>query len=113
MTKKHFEEIANNLEYRALVIFNGEATYQEKWYALSTLLALVYDLVQTFSQFNKNFDGGRILSETKVNILKYRSSLSMVEKGKLLLVGYNRQECFKVLVLSLLTRYPASKLSPH
>ena len=35
-------------------------------------------------------------SETKVNILKYRLTFSMTEKGRLLLVGYNRQECFKV-----------------
>lgn len=66
MTKKHFEAIAENLEYRALVIFNGEATYQEKWYALSTLLALVYDLVQTFSKFNNNFDGGRFIQASQV-----------------------------------------------
>ena len=66
MTKKHFEAIAENLEYRALVIFNGEATYQEKWYALSTLLALVYDLVQTFSKFNNNFDGGRFIHQSQV-----------------------------------------------
>tara|TARA_A100001015_G_scaffold321595_1_gene453270 strand:- start:2049 stop:3569 length:1521 start_codon:yes stop_codon:yes gene_type:complete len=40
-------------------------------------------------------------SETKVNLLKYKASFSMTEKGKLLLVGYNRQECFKVFELLL------------
>jgi len=73
MTKKHFEAIAKNLDYRALVIFNGEATYQEKWYALSTLLALVYDLVETFSKFNDNLDSGKFIEATQV--AKYKLEL--------------------------------------
>jgi len=81
MTKKHFEAIAENLDYRALVIFNGEATYQEKWYALSTLLALVYDLVQTFSQFNKNFDGGRFIQASQV--AKYKLELEREQATKI------------------------------
>ena len=81
MTKKHFEEIANNLNYRALVIFNGEATYQEKWYALSTLLALVYDLVQTFSKFNNNFDGGRFIQASQV--AKYKLELERGQATKI------------------------------
>ena len=81
MTKKHFEEIANNLDYRALVIFNGKATYQEKWYALSTLLALVYDLVQTFSKFNNNFDGGKFIQASKVS--KYKLELEREQATKI------------------------------
>ena len=66
MTKKHFEAIAENLEYRAAVIFKEDTSYNERWYALQTLNATVYDLVETFSKFNDNFDGPRFMEATQV-----------------------------------------------
>ena len=73
MTKKHFEEIANEIKYRAIVVFNGEETYEEKWFALLTLTNLVYELSQTFKRFNENFDSGRFIQATEV--LKYKLEL--------------------------------------
>lgn len=81
MTKKHFEEIANNLDYRAKVIFNDESTYHEKWYALAILQALVYDLVQTFSKFNDNFDSGRFIQASQVD--KYKLELEREQAYKI------------------------------
>jgi len=81
MTKKHFEAMAKDVEYRALVIFNGEETYQEKWFALATLLAFVYDLVETFSRFNKNFDGGKFIQASQV--AKYKLELEREQATKI------------------------------
>ena len=81
MTKKHFEAIAKDVKYRAEVIFHGEATYQEKWYALATLHAFVYDLVSTFSKFNDNFNSGKFIEATQV--AKYKLELERVQATKI------------------------------
>jgi len=81
MNKKHFEAIAEDVKYRALVIFNGEETYQEKWFALATLHAFVYDLAETFSKFNDNFDSGRFIEATQV--AKYKLELEREQATKI------------------------------
>ena len=81
MTKKHFEAIAKDVEYRASAIFNGEETYQEKWFALATLQAFVYDLAETFNGFNENFDMSRFIQAT--NIRKYKLELEREQATKI------------------------------
>ena len=81
MTKKHFEAIAENLEYRAAVIFKEDTSYNERWYALQTLNATVYDLVETFSKFNDNFDGPRFMEATQV--ARYKLELEREQATKI------------------------------
>ena len=81
MTKKHFEAIAENLKYRAAVIFKEETSYNERWYALQTLNATVYDLVETFSKFNDNFDGPRFMEATQV--ARYKLELEREQATKI------------------------------
>ena len=71
MTKKHFEAIADDFKYRAQVIFSGDyPSYDEKWYALSTLNATVYDLAETFQRFNPNFSQGLFIEAFEVGAFK-------------------------------------------
>jgi len=81
MTKKHFEAIAENLDYKASAIFNGEETYQEKWFALAILQGFVYDLAITFKGFNENFDMSRFIQST--NITKYKLELEREQATKI------------------------------
>ena len=81
MTKKHFEAIAKDIEYRAAVIFKGESSYDERWFALQTLHAFVYDLISTFSKFNDNFDGGRFMEATQV--ARYKLELEREQATKI------------------------------
>ena len=71
MTKKHFEAIANDFQYRARVIFEAEyPSYQEKWFALSTLNATAYDLAETFQKFNPNFNQALFIEACEVGAFK-------------------------------------------
>lgn len=71
MTKKHFEAIANDFAYRARVISETDiSSYDEKWYALSTLNATVYDLAETFQGFNPNFNQALFIEACKVGAFK-------------------------------------------
>tara|TARA_R110000823_G_C15742478_1_gene481001 strand:+ start:50 stop:310 length:261 start_codon:yes stop_codon:yes gene_type:complete len=71
MTKKHFQAVANDFKYRAQVIYEGEySTYEEKWFALSTLNATAYDLSRTFQKFNPNFNQGLFIEACEVGAYK-------------------------------------------
>ena len=71
MTKKHFQAIAGDFQYRAQVIFHAEyPSYEEKWFALSALNATAYDLAETFQKFNPNFNQGLFIEACEVGAFK-------------------------------------------
>ena len=71
MTKKHFEAIAKDIHFRATEIYEyKDYTYQEKWTALATLNATVYDLRNTFAKFNPNFSHSTFIIACGVHGLK-------------------------------------------
>ena len=73
MTKKHFEAIANDIHFRATEIYEyKDYTYEEKWLALATLNATVYDLRNTFAKFNPNFSPSTFIAACGVNGFKLK-----------------------------------------
>ena len=71
MTKKHFEAIAKSIHLQAIGIYEYEDyTYDEKWLALATLNATVYDLRHTFAKFNPNFSPSTFIIACGVHGLK-------------------------------------------
>lgn len=75
------ENIALLKTQMAAVIFKGESSYDERWFALQTLHAFVYDLISTFSKFNDNFDGGRFMEATQV--ARYKLELEREQATKI------------------------------
>jgi len=71
MTKKHFEAIAEDINKRAMVIFfSQELTNDDKHIALHTLKHMAYDLGNTFSKFNDNFDYDKFIKACAVADIK-------------------------------------------
>ena len=67
MNKDIVETIARKINHRATVVqYSDEMTYHDKWYALYTLLHLMYDFADTFRKLSVNFDRDRFFQSCGV-----------------------------------------------
>jgi len=71
MTKKHFEKIAEDINKQGIIIQNMDnCSYDEKWFAFLILEDLTNDLLNTFSEFNNNFDMDKFIKACGIRKLK-------------------------------------------
>lgn len=86
MTRKHFERIAEDIRNKSVKVYNMECSYDEKWFALLILEDLVNDLLNTFSEFNNNFDAYKFIKASGIINIKLeleRSRATEIASGVL------------------------------
>ena len=81
MNKDIVETIARKINHRATVVqYSDEMTYHDKWYALYTLLHLMYDFDNWFYNAIDDFDSERFFKLCSVRLIMDEISEHLSDK---------------------------------